>query len=1001
MRPLSLRLQAFGSYAGEIKIDFARLGLHGVFSITGPTGSGKSTIFDGIVYALYDDLPGFRTDSHIRSQYADDETPTSVTLSFEADGREWVVERSPSQHRPRKRGGGAPVVEDSRVVLKELGTDGGGITRKSAVADELLRLVGLTKAQFEQVVLIPQGKFEEVLKADTKDRALLLSRLFPVDVFRRTTESLRELAAARKSEYEGLSAGSDALVDQIRVDIVDALGRAPDGFAPLSPDDPSLSPEAFDLGGLDDHRTALAQLADALGAAREVARDAVTAIRGRREVAEALATRWDLWQADLRTAQDYPTQADADRIGLEALERARTVARLGPALTQWRTATAALVRSDDDQARLRASIDEDWSDTYSRDDLAGASTASALAAVADTHAHALEEADRQHTDLVRRGRELSDTDTRLAAQDIAVGVLQVALEAADATLTAARAGLEAAASRSAGRGPVEIRVHELERARDAAVKRTSARAHLAQLESELQVAADAEAVAAIQVDAVRGAWRAGLAGRLSEHLVDGRPCPTCGSEVHPSPAAATVEAPTDGALQAVEEALSRRSSASQSLRVELARATASLEALAGVDDGAVDEHLSAAQAELTAIVTAEVDATRIATEIEEGTRSRAGIFSELGRESAALQTDRATQVARRQQWEVEQTAFAAAHGELASTGDAAQSRRRLADGVARLAASLQASESSTATLAQSLGMLGPTLVEWEIEDPAALDELMRPTEQIEDEARALERRAVLRREVEERIIRYDTADGPAERPDAAPLLDAERIACDRLDDLVGRVAVVMSRIESIAAARHQLATRSGIIEVARRQKEEAETLASACAGLGGGPTGTKVSLENWVLAYYLRQVLAQANLRLDTMTSGRYALELNREYTDGRKPWGLDLSVLDAETGQSRPATTLSGGETFMAALSLALGLADVVSAGSNYSIGALFVDEGFGSLDGESLDTVIDVLRSLQDGGRMVGVISHVQDLKDALPNGITIGSTNHGSVAMIHYPE
>jgi exonuclease SbcC len=321
--------------------------------------------------------------------------------------------------------------------------------------------------------------------------------------------------------------------------------------------------------------------------------------------------------------------------------------------------------------------------------------------------------------------------------------------------------------------------------------------------------------------------------------------------------------------------------------------------------------------------------------------------------------------------------------------------------VARLAASLQASESSTATLAQSLGMLGPTLVEWEIEDPAALDELMRPTEQIEDEARALERRAVLRREVEERIIRYDTADGPAERPDAAPLLDAERIACDRLDDLVGRVAVVMSRIESIAAARHQLATRSGLIEVARRQKEEAETLASACAGLGGGPTGTKVSLENWVLAYYLRQVLAQANLRLDTMTSGRYALELNREYTDGRKPWGLDLSVLDAETGQSRPATTLSGGETFMAALSLALGLADVVSAGSNYSIGALFVDEGFGSLDGESLDTVIDVLRSLQDGGRMVGVISHVQDLKDALPNGITIGSTNHGSVAMIHYPE
>jgi len=212
---------------------------------------------------------------------------------------------------------------------------------------------------------------------------------------------------------------------------------------------------------------------------------------------------------------------------------------------------------------------------------------------------------------------------------------------------------------------------------------------------------------------------------------------------------------------------------------------------------------------------------------------------------------------------------------------------------------------------------------------------------------------------------------------------------------------VVGRIESIDNARAEVTNRAGKAEEARRAKEESETLAAACAGQGIGPVGTKVSLEHWVLAYYLRQVLAQANLRLDTMTGGRYALELNREYTDGRKPWGLDLSVLDAETGQSRPATTLSGGETFMAALSLALGLADVVSAGSNYSIGALFVDEGFGSLDGESLDTVVDVLRSLRDGGRMVGVISHVQELKDALPNGITLESTNQGSQAVINYPE
>ena len=218
---------------------------------------------------------------------------------------------------------------------------------------------------------------------------------------------------------------------------------------------------------------------------------------------------------------------------------------------------------------------------------------------------------------------------------------------------------------------------------------------------------------------------------------------------------------------------------------------------------------------------------------------------------------------------------------------------------------------------------------------------------------------------------------------------------------MGRHAVVTSRITAIDGARAELSTRANQVEVSRRLKEEAETLYTACAGQGAGAVGTRVSLHTWVLGYYLRQVLAQANLRLDIMTGGRFALELNQGSTDGRKAAGLGTAVLDAETGQVRPATTLSGGETFMAALSLALGLADVVAAGSTTAIGALFVDEGFGSLDGESLDTVIDVLRSLQDGGRMVGVISHVQDLKDALPNGIAVKAGSGGSVASIHYPD
>jgi exonuclease SbcC len=163
---------------------------------------------------------------------------------------------------------------------------------------------------------------------------------------------------------------------------------------------------------------------------------------------------------------------------------------------------------------------------------------------------------------------------------------------------------------------------------------------------------------------------------------------------------------------------------------------------------------------------------------------------------------------------------------------------------------------------------------------------------------------------------------------------------------------------------------------------------------------TRLSLENWVLADYLRQVLHQANGRLATMTGGRYALALSDGQIDGRKQWGLELDVFDVNTGQTRPVPTLSGGETFMAALALALGLADVVSGGSNRDLGALFVDEAFGSLDPQSLDAVVDVLRSLEDGGRIVGVISHVEELQQALPTGISVTTSNAGSKAVVHYP-
>jgi exonuclease SbcC len=224
---------------------------------------------------------------------------------------------------------------------------------------------------------------------------------------------------------------------------------------------------------------------------------------------------------------------------------------------------------------------------------------------------------------------------------------------------------------------------------------------------------------------------------------------------------------------------------------------------------------------------------------------------------------------------------------------------------------------------------------------------------------------------------------------------------ETFDELFRSQTTVKVERDSILDNHRDFAASEAEIVRARNSLQEAATLYRLCSGQSAANNEIRTSLEEWVLSDYLKQVLRQANTRMEMVSSGRYALQVNSLSGDNRGRHGLDLEVFDAYTGRARKARTLSGGETFIAALALALGLADVVAAGKNRELGALFIDEGFGSLDDVSLDSVLGILDSLQDGGRIVGVISHVEELKRALPPGITVVSSEAGSRAEIHYPE
>jgi exonuclease SbcC len=1021
MRPLALRLQAFGSYGGELAIDFAQLGRHGVFSITGPTGAGKSTIFDAIVYALYDDLPGFRVNSHIRSQYAEPTMKTEVTLEFEADGRHWVLTRTPAQSRPSTRKSGGTVDDPSAVKLEEAGVGGSILTRKRDVGDRIGELVGLDKAQFEQVVLIPQGKFEDVLKAKTQERADLLAKLFPVDVYVRTTEALRLLAADRKEEYEALSqhrVGAEnriiAEVVAIRkllpggptfevAEVIDGVQGAED--TPVAPDaeaDGTDNLETVDLNRLDDLRIELGALVATTTASRDAAAAGREAARAERAAVEERIVRWNQWRADTESASAFPAQLAADDVMARDLGRAADVAALGGALSSWRQATDRGAVLADEQIRLRSTVDARWFDTYAASALDGATSAFRLAANVSSDAAVLERADDRFADLEARGRQLSADEADLVARTTALATTDETVAATAALRAFAELASAAATDRAAGRSEALAAVERLERDAAAVGDRAAASKRLAHLTEQLGSAATAESEATGQLIRLRTTWQAGLAGRLAGHLIDGQPCPTCGATGHPAPAALTADAPGDNELETAESVAAVRTEERQRLEVQVGEARGTLDTLVEVTyaSGLVGR-MEAARLELDAIELAVADRAARLVEVARLVQLEATTASEADGERSILTTLSGALAERRNRWSLDRDAFVDEHGVLASTADRAARLDSLATAIEGLAANLEASAAAQAARTQALLTLSGIMATLGIDDPTALEQWALTGQQIADHKLRLAARAERRREISSRIGAYVADGGSEHEPDPTLAIESERRAVAAHDDLVGRVASMASRFGVIDAVVAELAQGSAAIAASLLAKEEADTLAGLCAGLGSGPDTTRLSLKNWVLAYYLRQVLAHANRRLHTMTNGRYALDLSGEQVDGRRPWGLDISALDAETGQSRPATTLSGGETFMAALALALGLADVVSAGSNYSIGALFVDEGFGSLDGDSLDTVIEVLRSLQDGGRMVGVISHVQELKDALPNGITIVPTNKGSVADIHYPE
>ena len=1073
MRLHRLTMTAVGPYAGTETIDFDRFAASGLFLLTGPTGSGKTTIIDAIVFALYGDVADADDSSkdRIRSRLAGPETQTVVELVFSTSAGAYRVRRTPAYRRPKRRGTGTTPERASLKVWRLTGPDGrsadDAVLRPDEAGPELARAVGLSRSQFTQTVVLPQGKFARFLRASSDERHLLLRDVFGTRVYddlqreladrargaKRTAESARADVRSAAEALIALLSGADGADDD-----TDGADGAPDPadrlrLATAAAEVDAVAVEAV----LDEARAGLdARLARTeadLAQARERRSRATAALEEAKDLAARLARREDLMEAR-RRLEDGAARAQEDVDRLDAAQRAARVA--GVEALARRSALGARAALEDlaregtgdgegEGARAemagaldRLDLDHLGAAAPQADPTAAPGPNSAAAPRPRTGPTAAPQAESAVApppvpplsgtaalleDLRARAKAARERAATLApleeleqglgarraelderrAQETEMHDLVVRDEEALAALPQdedrLRTGL-AAARRARSRLPA------LELAHERAAARLEAHERLAEVAKRLETAAGAveqartgALAARDRAHRLRRQWIGATAAGLVGELVEGEPCPVCGSPDHPAPAEAGAEAvPRADVEQAEDEA--RRAEAllqkavldaerlrterdaaadraGRGTRAEAARevesAAAALEAAR--DEAAAEERLDAELAELG----------RRSAELSERLAGRREALAGLRASSRALDEGLRADVAR----------IEAARGDAGAVAELRADCSARADADERLVELAARARDAVLSAIEAAGALADALRAEGFADAGALARAGLDPGAREDLARRVQEAAVeaerVRRGLAEAAIAALTGEESADVEAAEADGEAAEAAWRDAVEARGSLRARRDAVEASCRALSRAVTALGAATGDAAALVEVSALAS-----GSGSNRRAIPLASWVLLERFAEVLVFANQRLEHMSGGRYALvRVDDEKKQTARRRGLGLGVVDRLGGEAtRDPRTLSGGETFYVSLALALALADVVATESGgITMETLFVDEGFGSLDPEALQDVLAELSRLRAGGRTVGIVSHVEELRRQIPDQIRVGRDDRGS--------
>nr|WP_314845060.1 SMC family ATPase [uncultured Microbacterium sp.] len=985
-----LEVEGFGPFRERQYVDFDAFADDGIFLIAGRTGAGKSSILDAVCFGLYGGVPRYESgEKRLRSDYCEPDDLTEVVVEFSTSAGRYRVTRSPDYERPKKRGGGM-TVQAAAVRLDTLvGGEWVGLAAKEREAAlELDEILQLSREQFLQVILLAQNRFSQFLLAGSRDRQALLRRLFGTERF----EDVQARFDERRRSSEQLLGTRIATVSA-------RLGEAERlvASAQLTGEE-SIPATPSDQGAVEASSTT----EDRLDALRRAS--ARAGYRAERRLAERLDAEKQSAAADAaataaREEQRAQIERDRARAALDALD-----AEI-PAIDGARSA----LRDAREAEALRVVITAATRAEAALDAARGAENQ----ARAVWEPHGIEADDLQEWAAARgrqmgaweRAEQLERSSASLAAQ---LQEATDAVEAAEQRIADARAERDELPARLAElterRDEVRRaadRADDLRRERDAAAARHAAAIEVVRLTTELS-SADRALVAAgddliraqRELTALRQRRLDGFAGELASELRDGDACPVCGSHEHPMPAehsdpvsaddVATAESARDAAAR--EERTAAQHSAD--LRTDLAAASTRAD---GLDEAAADARLRAVTAEHSASTAALERLVVLDAELDELAAHVRRLDDARERDASGLASAREAKAVIEQRVAEAHAAIESARGSFGSVAE------RVEETASQIAAALTLHEAVAERIRRAdvaeaaLAERAEALRESAFDDVAAVESALRSAGEQSSLETRITQHSVQREKERATLLELELRALPEERIDVAPLEEAARAARTRWMLAVDEAARAESIREQLAALIDSAASEHERTAEEAADFEILRGLADAIAGRGANTR--KMTLETFVLAAELEEIVEAANRRLADMSTGRYQLRHSDALAARGAASGLGIVVFDAFTGQTRPAQSLSGGETFLSSLALALGLAEVVTArAGGIRLDTLFIDEGFGSLDGDTLDVAMRTLDELRQGGRTVGVISHVEAMQEQIPAQLAVRATPNG---------